>query len=134
MGRGCDGDGDGDEDGDGDGDEDGDGVGDGWVELRRVEVQTLSGMWKEFLRKFRPTKSTRATLGTFLIRYFMHLFNYLNMVEDGDCSHEIKRHLLPGRKVLTNLDSIFKSTDNKYFADQGPSSQGYGFSSSHVWM
>ena len=103
MGRGC--------DGDGDGDEDGDGVGDGWVELRRVEVQTLSGMWKEFLRKFRPTKSTRATLGTFLIRYFMHLFNYLNMVEDGDCSHEIKRHLLPGRKVMTNLDSILKSRD-----------------------
>ena len=46
---------------------------------------------------------------------------------DGDCSHEIKRRLLLGRKVLTNLDSIFKSTDNKYFADQGPSSQSYGF-------
>ena len=30
---------------------------------------------------------------------------------DGDCSHEIKRHLLPGRKVMTNLDSIFKSRD-----------------------
>ena len=30
---------------------------------------------------------------------------------DGDCSHEIKRHLLPGRKVITNLDSIFKSRD-----------------------
>ena len=46
---------------------------------------------------------------------------------DGDCSHEIKRHFLLGRKVMTNLDSIFKSRDNK-----GPSSQGYGFSSSHV--
>ena len=33
------------------------------------------------------------------------------ITEDGDCSHEIKRHLLPGRKVLTNLDSIFKSRD-----------------------
>ena len=30
---------------------------------------------------------------------------------DGDCSHEIKRHLLPGRKLVTNLDSIFKSRD-----------------------
>ena len=30
---------------------------------------------------------------------------------DGDCSHEIKRHLLLGRKVMTNLDSIFKSRD-----------------------
>ena len=51
---------------------------------------------------------------------------------DGDCSHEIKRRLLPGRKVTTNLDSILKSRD--YFASKGPSSQGYGFSSGHVWM
>ena len=51
---------------------------------------------------------------------------------DGDCSHEIKRHLLLGRKVMTNLDSILKSRD--YFANKSPSSQGYGFSSSHVWM
>ena len=48
---------------------------------------------------------------------------------DGDCSHEIKRHLLHGRKVLTNLHSILKSRD---FANKGPSSQGYGFSSGHV--
>ena len=52
---------------------------------------------------------------------------------DGDCSHEIKRRLLLGRKVMTSLDSIFKSRDI-YFANKGPSSQGYGFSSSHVWM
>ena len=51
---------------------------------------------------------------------------------DGDCSHGIKRCLLLGRKVVTNLDSIFKS--RHYFANKGPSSQGYGFSSSHVWM
>ena len=51
---------------------------------------------------------------------------------DDDCSHEIKRRLLPGRKVMTNLDSIFKSRD--YFANKGPSSQGYGFSCGHVWM
>ena len=50
----------------------------------------------------------------------------------GDCSHEIKRCLLLGRKVMTNLDSIFKS--RHYFANKGPSSQGYGFSSGHVWM
>ena len=48
---------------------------------------------------------------------------------DDDCSHEIKRHLLLGRKVMTNLDSILKSRDN-YFVNKGPSSQGYGFSSS----
>ena len=52
---------------------------------------------------------------------------------DGDCSHETKRRLLLGRKVMTNLDSIFKSRDN-YFANKGSSSQGYGFSCGHVWM
>ena len=50
----------------------------------------------------------------------------------GDCSHEIKRHLLLGRKVVTNLDSIIKSTH--HFANKGLSSQGYGFSSGHIWM
>ena len=48
---------------------------------------------------------------------------------DGDCSHEIKRGLLLGRKLMTNLDSIFKSRDITL-----PSSQGYGFSSGYVWM
>ena len=52
---------------------------------------------------------------------------------DGDCSHEIRRWLLLGRKVMTNLDSIFKK-QRHYFADKGPYSQGYGLSSSHVWM
>ena len=52
---------------------------------------------------------------------------------DGDCSHEIKRRLLLGRKAMTNIDSIFKSRDIT-FANKGPSSQGYGFSSGHVWM
>ena len=51
---------------------------------------------------------------------------------DGDCSHEIKRRLLLGKKVMTNLDSIFKS--RHYFANKGPPSQGYGFSSGQVWM
>ena len=51
---------------------------------------------------------------------------------DGDCSHEIKRCLLLGRKVMANLDNILKSRE--YFANKGPSSQGYGFSSGHVWM
>ena len=49
---------------------------------------------------------------------------------DGDCSHEIKRRLLLGRKVMTNLDSILKS--RYYFANKGLSNQGYGFSYSHV--
>ena len=54
---------------------------------------------------------------------------------DGDCSHEIKRRLLLGRKVMTNLDSIFKSLFKRhYFANKVSSSQGYGFSCGHVWM
>ena len=51
---------------------------------------------------------------------------------DGDCSHEIKRRLLLGKKVRTNLDSILKS--RHYFANKCPSSQGYGFFSGHVRM
>ena len=51
---------------------------------------------------------------------------------DGDCSHEIKRRLLLGRKVISNLESILKSRD--IFANKSPSSQSCGLSSSHVWM
>ena len=52
---------------------------------------------------------------------------------DGDCSHEIKRHLLLRRKAMTNLDSILKK-ERCYFANKGLSNQSYGFSSSHGWM
>ena len=52
---------------------------------------------------------------------------------DDDCNHEIKRSLLLGRKVLTNLNSILKK-QRHYFADKGQYSQSYVFSSSHVWM
>ena len=52
--------------------------------------------------------------------------------EDSDCSHEIKRHLLLGRKAMTNLDSILKN--RHYFANNGPYSENHGFSSSHVWI
>ena len=55
-----------------------------------------------------------------------------NITAEGDCSHEIKRCLLLGRKVMTNLDNIQKQ--RHYFANKGPFSQGYGFSNSHVWM
>ena len=52
---------------------------------------------------------------------------------EGDCSHEIKRCLLPVRIAMTNLDSVLKKQTH-HFANKGPYSQGYGFSSSHVWM
>ena len=62
-------------------------------------------------------------------------FLYLDskITADGDCSHEIKRQLLLGRKAMTNLDSILKK-QRHYFANKGLSSQSYGFSSSHVWL
>ena len=56
------------------------------------------------------------------------IFGGSKITADGDCSHDIKRRLLLGRKVMTNLESIVKSRDIN------PSSQGYGFSSGHVWM
>ena len=52
---------------------------------------------------------------------------------DGDCSHEIKRWLLLGRKAMTNLDSVIKKQKH-HFGNKGLYSQNYGFSSSHVWM
>ena len=55
------------------------------------------------------------------------IFGGSKITADGNCSHEIKRHLLLERKVMTNLESI-------YFVNKGLSHQGYGFSNSHVWM
>ena len=56
-------------------------------------------------------------------------FNFLGskITADGDCSHEIKRHLILGRKAMTNLDS-------RDIANKGPCSHSYGFSSSQEWM
>ena len=59
-------------------------------------------------------------------------FGDSKITADGDCSHGIKRCLLLGRKVMTNLDSIKKQ--RHYIDNIGPSSQSYGFSSSHVWI
>ena len=63
-------------------------------------------------------------------------FNFFGskITADGDCSPEIKRRLLLGRNVMTNLDSILKKKQRHYFENSGPSGQGYGFSSGHIWM
>ena len=60
--------------------------------------------------------------------YFLGLQNH-----DGNCSHEIKRCLLLGRKAMTNLDSILKNRDITLLT-KGSSTESYGFSISHVWM
>ena len=63
------------------------------------------------------------------VRDFLSLGS--KITADGDCSQEIKRRLVLGRKAMTNLDSILKSRD---IASKGPYSQNYGFSSSHIQL
>ena len=58
------------------------------------------------------------------------IFLASKITADSDCNNEIKRHLLLGRKAMTNLDNILKH----HFSDKGLCNQSYGFSSSHVWM
>ena len=60
------------------------------------------------------------------------IFGGSKITADGDCRHEIKRCLLFGRKVMTNLDSILKSRD--ITCQLNLSSQSCAFSGSHVWM
>ena len=67
-----------------------------------------------------------------IVRDFIFFFGS-KITAYGDCSHEIKRRLLLGRKVMTNLESILKSRDFT-LPTKVHSSQGYGFSSGHVWM
>ena len=64
-----------------------------------------------------------------IVTGFIFFLSTINV--DGDCSHEIKRRLLFGRKAMTNLDRILKK-QRHYFADKGPCGQSYGFSSSQV--
>ena len=62
------------------------------------------------------------------------IFLGFRITVDSNCTHDIKRYLLLGRKAVTNLDSRLKSGDIHYFADKGSSSQSYDFSSSHIWI
>ena len=61
------------------------------------------------------------------------IFGGSKITADGDCSHEIKRCLLLGRKVMTNLARLLKK-QRHHFANKGSSSHGYGFSYGHIWM
>ena len=63
------------------------------------------------------------------VRHF--IWGGSKITADSDCSHEIKRHLLLGRKAVSNLDSILKSRD---ITNKDSSIQSFGFSSCHVWM
>ena len=106
--------------------------------LMRVEKESEKSGLKLSIQKLKimalsPITSwqiDRETMKT--VRDFIFLGS--KITADGDCSHEIKRCFLAGRKAITNLDSILKSRDINKFVNKGPSSQRYGFSSSHVWM
>ena len=74
-----------------------------------------------------PIMETMETLTDFI-------FLGSKITADGDCSHEIKRCLLLGRKAMTNLDAILKSRDITLPTKAHSFSQSYGFSSSQVWM
>ena len=91
----------------------------------KLNIQKTKIMASSPITSWQIDGETEETVADFILRGS-------KITADGDCSHEIKRHLLLGRKVFTNLDSIKKQ--RHYFVNKGPSSQGYGFSSSHVWM
>ena len=65
------------------------------------------------------------------VTYF--IFGGFKITADGDCSHEIKRRFTPWKKSYDQPKQHIKK-QRHYFANKGPSSQGYGFSSGHVWM
>ena len=96
----------------------------------------LNSIWKTKIMASSPITSwqidgeTVETVADFIFIYLFFFF-LAPITADGDCSYEIKRPLLLGKKVMSSLDSILKSRD---FANKGPFSQGYGFFSGHVWM
>ena len=93
-----------------------------WLTTQHSENE-YHGLWSH--HSWHRDKETMETVTDFI-------FLGSKITADGDCSHEIKRHLLLGRKAMTNLESILKS--RRCFADKGPSSQSYGFPTSHLWM
>ena len=101
------------------------------VKVESEKVRFKLNIQKTKIMAFVPITSWKID-GETVDRVTDFIFLCSKITADGDCSHEIKRHLLLGRKVITNLDSILKS--RYYFANKGPSSQSYGFSSSHEWM
>ena len=92
----------------------------------KLNIQKTKIMASSPITSWQVDGETMETVTDFILRGS-------KITADEDCSHEIKRCLLLGRKVMTNLDSILKSRDVT-FANKGPSSQSYGFSSSHIWM
>ena len=97
-----------------------------WKSCLKLNIQKTKIMASGPITSWQIDGETVETVSDFI-------FLGSKITSDGDCSHEIKRRLPLGRKVMTNLDSISKK-QRYYFANKVPSSQGNGFSSGHVWM
>ena len=92
----------------------------------KLNIQKMKILASGFIISWQMYGETMETVTDFI-------FLGSKITVDGDCSHEIKRRLLLGRKAMTSLESILKK-QRCYFANKGLSSPSYGFSSSHVWM
>ena len=92
----------------------------------KLNIQKTKIMASSPITSWKIDRETMETVGDFIILGS-------KITANGDCSHEIKRHLLLGRKVMTNLDSVLKSRDVT-FLNKGPFSQIYAFFRSQEWM
>ena len=92
----------------------------------KLNIQKTKIMTSGLITSWQIDGETMETVTEFIFLGF-------KITADGDCSHEIKRRLLLGRKAMTNLNSILKSR-GRYSADKDLFSKSYGFSSSHVWL
>ena len=102
------------------------------LDLQWIELYSLQGMMLTYSDRCFVCSQVVMCRTSVLLRYLANfIFLGSKVTADGGCSQEIKRCLLFGRKVMTNLDSILKSRD---IVNKGLSSQGYGFSCGHVWM
>ena len=91
----------------------------------KLNIQKTKIMASSYITLWQTDERKMGTVTVFI-------FLVSKITVDGDCSHEIKRHSFLGRKAMTHLDSILKSSH--HFANKRPYSQSYGFSRSHVWM
>ena len=91
----------------------------------KLNIQKMKIMASRPITSWQIDRETMETVTDFI-------FLDSKITVDSDYSHEIKRHLLLGRKVMTNLQHIKKQ--RHYFANKVLSIQSYGFSSGHVWM
>ena len=99
-------------------------------------LKKVKGEWKSWLKTQHSKKDHGVQFHHFMtnrrgkVEVVGFIFLGSKITADSDCRHEIKRHLLLGRKGMTNLDSILKS--RHHFTDKGQYRQSNGFSSSHV--